>query len=193
MPRHFHGRGQLSFLRKTWAKVLAVAALAIASLAMPAAVAQDTEGEKSRTVLGPRNPELHDGARALLDGDAERGVELTLLGLQKAHGRRERQAGLSNLCAGYLLLEKYETSLGYCNTALEENPRNWRALNNRAMVYLNLQRYEESQADLDLAQEIAPNARTLKEARGLLRDETDPVTPNILIDDRRDAAENEGG
>ena len=160
-------------------------------VAAPVALAQSAGDDQAKTVLGPRNPNLHYGAQALLDGDAEKGVELTLLGLQSAHGRRERQAALSNLCAGYLMLERYDESLGYCDMALEENPRNWRALNNRALVYLNLGRYEDSEADLDLAQEIAPNARTLKEARGMLRDETEPVTPNIVIDDRRDTPEDD--
>lgn len=184
-----HGNGPLISSRNTWAEALLVAGLLL--LAAPAALAQTSGDAEAKTVLGPRNPDLHDGAQALLDGEVQKGVDLTLRGLQVAHGRRERQAALSNLCAGYLLLEKYSRALEYCDLALDENPRNWRALNNRALVYLNLERYDESRADLDLAQQIAPNARTLKEARGLLRDEVEPVTPNIVIDDRRDAAEQE--
>ena len=42
------------------------------------------ESPDSRTVLGPRNPHLADGAQALLEGDAEKGVRLTLLGLAAA-------------------------------------------------------------------------------------------------------------
>ncbi|MFQ5609124.1 MAG: tetratricopeptide repeat protein [Woeseiaceae bacterium] len=157
----------------------------IAAIAAGSANAQVDRESGSRTVVGLRNPPLQDGADALLDGDAEKGVRLTLIGLAFAQGRRERQAALSNLCAGYLMLEKYGDALGFCNRALEENPRNWRALSNRALTYVNLDRYDDAKADLDLGQEIAPNARSLKEVRGMLRDEVEPVTPNIVIDDRR--------
>lgn len=191
MRRRSHGRGPLNFSRNTWAERLLVSLLLMLPLAVPPALAQTTGENESKTVIGPRNPDLYYGAQALLDGDAEKGVELTLSGLQKAQGRRERQAALSNLCAGYLMLDKYDEGLGYCDLAVEENERNWRALNNRALVYMNLKRYDDAEADLDRAQEIAPNARTLKEARGLLRDEIEPVTPNIVIDDRRDAPEDD--
>ena len=157
----------------------------------PAAHAQPDREPDSRTVMGPRTPALHDGAQALLDGDAEKGVRLTLKGLEVAQGRRERQAALSNLCAGYLLLEQYETALDYCDRALEQNPRNWRALSNRALTNLNLKRYDAAKADLDLGQEIAPHAKSMKEVRGMLRDEIDPVTPNIVIDDRRSTPEDD--
>ena len=178
----------MNSLSNIWLSTLA-AALVLSFAGVPAA-AQTPAGE-SRTVLGPRNPALFNGAHALIDGDAERGVALTLEGLQVANGRRERQAALSNLCAGYLMLEQFENAMSYCDLAIEENPRNWRALNNRALVHLRLKRYDESKADLDVAQEIAPNARTLKEARGMLRDEVDPVTPNIVIDDRRDVPDDD--
>lgn len=168
-------------------KVVALLLIAVAGIS--AAWAQ--EQSDSRTVLGSSNPNLTDGAHALLDGDIERGVELTLLGLELAMGRRERQAALSNLCAGYMMLEQLETALNYCNTAIAENDRNWRAYNNRAMTYLKMQRYDEAEADLDRGQEIAPNARSLKEARGILLDETEPVTPNIVIDDRRVSPDDE--
>lgn len=145
----------------------------------------------NRTVLGPRNPPLYDGAQELLDGNAEEGVRLTLLGLEQAMGRRERQAALSNLCAGYLLLERYDEAIPYCDLAIEENGNNWRALSNRALVYVYTGRYEEARADLDRGEAVAPNARSLKEVRGILLDATDPVVPNIVIDDRR-GSEHEG-
>ena len=136
-------------------------------------------------MLGPSNQDLADGAQELLAGNYEEGVMLTERGLTYARGRKEKQVGFSNLCAGYLLLNQWEKALGFCDQALEINPRHWRALSNRAMVYVQLERYEEAKADLDLGQEIAPNATSLKEVRGRLLDATNPVTPNIQIDDRR--------
>ncbi|NNC77636.1 MAG: tetratricopeptide repeat protein [Woeseiaceae bacterium] len=152
------------------------------------AYADGTEPQAS-TVLGPRNPNLSDGASELLAGNAEEGIRLTKLGLAVAVGQRERQAGLGNICAGYVMLGQYETALEFCNTALSENERNWRALCNRALIYLKTDRFEASEADLIKGEEIAPNASALKEVRGMFMDATQPVTPNIVIDDRRGGRE----
>lgn len=142
--------------------------------------------EQVKTVIGPRNPDLAEGSEALLNGDAKKGIEFTRRGLENALGSRERQAGLNNLCVGYLMLEQDEVALTYCDLAIAENPNNWRALSNRALVYLGLGRFEEATADVDAGQAIAPNSRKLKEVRGMLLDETSPVTPSITIDDRRE-------
>ena len=112
-------------------------ALLILGITSPGMLIAD-ETPDSRTVLGPRNPDLANGAQALLEGDAEEGVRLTHLGLAAALGRRERQAALGNLCVGYLLLDQFDEAIGYCDQALAENDRNWRVYNNRALVYLKL-------------------------------------------------------
>jgi hypothetical protein len=54
-------------------------------------------------------------------------------------------------------------------------------------VYLRLDRFEDSEADIRRGQELRPGAETLKIAKGLLLDETDPVRSNIEIDERREA------
>jgi tetratricopeptide (TPR) repeat protein len=146
----------------------------------------------SRTVIGPSNVHLADGADALLGGDIDEGVRLTLLGLESAHGLREKTAALSNLCAGYMLLGQPDDSLEYCDRAIAVNDRNWRAYNNRALVYMELERYEEAEADVIRGQELAPRAKSLKVVKGMLLDETHPVSPNIIIDDRREPYDDEG-
>jgi len=150
-------------------------------LAYPQLAAQ----KETKTVIGPRNIHLADGAEALLAKDAEEGVRLTLTGLKAAVGPREKKAALSNLCAGYLMLDQPLTALEYCNEAIEYFPDFWRAYNNRALVFLRLDRLEESEADIRRGQELMPSAKTLKVAKGMLLDETDPVTANIEIDERR--------
>jgi hypothetical protein len=65
------------------------------------------------TVIGPRNIPLYDGAQELLAGNAAEGVRLTHKGLQIAQGRREEEAALSNLCAGYIKLALYDNALKY--------------------------------------------------------------------------------
>lgn len=150
-----------------------------------AAICADNDDVQAKTVIGPRNPDLTNGASELLAGNVEEGIRLTRLGLDVAVGQRERQAGLGNICAGYVMLEQYDTALEYCNQALQEYDRNWRALCNRALIYIKQKRYVEAASDLERGEALAPNARSLKEVRGIYLDATEPVTPNIVIDDRR--------
>jgi tetratricopeptide (TPR) repeat protein len=142
--------------------------------------------ENNKTILGPSNLPLHDGAAALKAGDAREGVKLTLLGLSQANDARERRTAKSNLCAGYALLEAYATALAYCDEVLEEDDKFWRAYSNRALVYIKLRRFEEAQQDLLKGEAIRPNSTTLKAVRRMYLDATDPVAPSVVIDDRQD-------
>lgn len=141
--------------------------------------------QQSQTVLGPTNPDLYHGAHALQAGKAEDGIRLTLAGLEVADNTRHRLTGKSNLCAGYIMLEQIETALRYCNEVLEENDRYWRAYSNRALAYIELNRLGEAEEDLQKAEALAPHSRKVKRVRSMLLDKTDPVVPQIIIDDRR--------
>ena len=158
-----------------------ILAIATAFLCMPPA-----QGQEHKIVVGPNNFDLMDGASALLEGDAEKGVELTLAGLQHSWSRKERVTGLSNLCGGYIMLERFDDALTQCDAALAEDPDYWRARTNRALVYILVGRYGEAERDLSLVEERAPQARTVIAVRELLRDRVNPVEPIIIIDDRRD-------
>jgi tetratricopeptide (TPR) repeat protein len=138
-----------------------------------------------KTVLGARNQPLKDGADALIAGDWEEGVRLTHQGLNQAFGKREEEAGLSNLCAGYLQLHKYDTALMYCEMLLARNPDHWRAYNNRALIYIQTKQWDKADADLDKGEELNGGAHTLKVARGMYMDAVYPVSPEIEIDDRK--------
>ena len=160
------------------------AALAVA-LIIAILLASASLAEQSKVVIGPRNLDLADGAQELLAGNAREGVELTLRGLQVAQGKREKEAALSNLCAGYIMIEQLDTALTYCNMLLLSNDRHWRGRNNRALIYVMQKDYKKAEADLLVGQEINPNARTLKVVKGMLMDATQPVELNIIIDDRK--------
>jgi len=151
-----------------------------ACLCLPPGYAQE-----HKIVIGPNNFDLIDGANALLAGDAEKGVRLTMEGLNHAWNSKERLTGLSNLCGGYIMLERYDNALAQCNTALAEDPDYWKARTNRALVYVLTGRYAEADRDLSLAEAISPAARTVIAVREMLRDRVDPVEPIIIIDDRR--------
>ena len=57
--------------------------------------------------------------------------------------------------------------------------------------FFRLGRLEEAEADLVKAEQAAPGARSVKMARSLYLDVTDPVTPHVVIDDRRQTSDDE--
>ena len=168
--------------------------LVAAVLLAPASFAQNAERTKEgpMTVIGPRNPDLQDGAKQLLAGRAEEGVELTLRGLKIAQGAREEEAALSNLCAGYIMLENYQEALKYCELLIARNDESWRAYNNRAVIYINTGQYEKAHRDLVRGEELNPGARTLRVARAMYLDAVDPVAPEVEIDDRQGVPNGDG-
>ena len=162
----------------------------LASLALAQGHAAQSDAA-AKTVIGPSNTDLADGAAALRIGDAEEGVRLTQRGLAMAPSQRDRVAGYSNLCAGLVMLDRLAEALDACNRALELDARHWRSYSNRALIYLRQERYEEAERDISAGEELSPNARTLKTLRAMYRDAVDPVTPRIIIDDRRGATADE--
>lgn len=164
--------------RDYWQTIFVVTLLSVSQAAFP---------QEAKTVIGPRNINLSDGAQALMAGDGEEGVRLTLLGLEAAHGTREAKAGHANLCAGYLLIDKPLEALEHCDWVLERDSTHWKTYNNRALVNMRLGRLEESEEDIRKGQALNPGSTTLKIVKGMYRDKTEPVTPHIEIDDRRDA------
>lgn len=160
---------------------------AIAVLLASAVWAQDREVSSATQIMvvGPNNADLHRGAELLLAGRTREGVERTLRGMQTAQGRREEEAALSNLCSGYVVLERFDEALKYCELVLERNNKSWRAYNNRALIYIMTEQYEKANQDLIRAEELNPRAPTLKVARSIYLDAVDPVAPQVEIDDRR--------
>jgi len=150
-----------------------------------AAPATGQEDGQPRTVIGPSNIDLADGATALRMGNAEDGVRLTQSGLRSATSDRERVAGYSNLCAGLVMLDRLDEALDACNQALNIDEQHWRTHSNRALVYVKQKRYADAERDIAAGEAINPNSRTLKIVKSMLLDATDPVAPTITIDDRR--------
>ena len=170
--------------------------LLLATLLVSLAQAQAPAGQSdavAKTVIGPGNADLAAGAEALQIGDADEGVRLTRRGLAAASKKRERVAGYSNLCAGLVMLERLDEALEACDRALELDDRHWRGYSNRALVYLRQRRYAEAERDISRGQALNPSARTLKELRAMYLDAVDPVSPSIIIDDRREAAADASG
>ncbi|MDH3987648.1 MAG: tetratricopeptide repeat protein [Gammaproteobacteria bacterium] len=165
--------------------------LVIAPLCWGQGADRMNRAQNPTTIIGPRNVPLADGAQALLSGDYKEGVRMTLEGLETAHGRREEEAALSNLCAGYVQLGKYTEALKYCNILLARNDKNWRGFNNRAVIYIMTKQYEKAHDDLLKGEELNPGARTLKVARSMYMDAVYPVRPEVEIDDRKNQDDEE--
>lgn len=148
-------------------------------------------GQEMKMTIGPSNIKLHNGAELLRRGEAKRGLELTLEGLEHAASSRERVVGMSNACAANVMLGRYTEAVSWCHQALELREQNWRALINRSHAYLKLGRFDRAEADLVAAEELAPGARSVKLVRSMYLDATDPVAPLVVIDDRRQGEDDE--
>lgn len=175
-------------VRFTRTALHAISLLTLLTMPLQPDLAQARDRERmetgSKTVIGVRNMPLKSGAEALLAGDYEEGIRLTHLGLTQAFGVREEEAALSNLCAGYLQLQKYDTALQYCEMLLARNDEHWRAYNNRALIYMKTKQWDKAEADLIKGEELNAGAHTMKLARAMYMDAVHPVSPEIEIDDR---------
>ena len=158
-------------------------------LSVTAASAGGQAGEGDVAVGPTKNASLHDGANALNAGRAEDGIELTQEGLRTARTPQERRTALTNLCAGYLMLEELDEALRYCNDALALSDRNWRVYNNRALIYVLQRRFDEAEADLAKCEELHPRSSATKRVRQMLLHAKNPVAPLITVDDQRGTSE----
>jgi tetratricopeptide (TPR) repeat protein len=134
-----------------------------------ASPAWSVERAGSKTVVGPNNALLADGAAALAAGRIEEGIQLTLEGLKIAVTAQENAAGHSNACAGYVLLERWPEALAQCNAALALDKSNWRTYNNRASIYVEQGLYDLAMRDLEAGLALAPGAPTLHESMRILK------------------------
>lgn len=161
---------------------------ALALLVLMLQIAEQKPG--SETVLGPQNPELHEGAQLIMAGNAaqdaelvRRGIELTQTGLKYARGNRDENAGLSNLCAAFIIIKEYDRAISYCDLAIHRDPNNWHAYSNRALAHIFKKDFAAAERDLNRGLEIQPNSRILEKVRLMYLNETDPVEPQVVIDD----------
>lgn len=151
-------------------------ALATASVAMsngvllPAAAEPPTStmASNSNTVIGA-NAMLSDGATAMMNGDWERGIQLTQLGLSTTVAPEDKAAALANLCAGFTALKKYQRALEHCDQSLAISANNWRTWQNRAAANLGLGRIEESLRDVQRGLQLNPDSTDLQKTLAIAR------------------------
>jgi tetratricopeptide (TPR) repeat protein len=119
--------------------------------------------------------------RALEEGRAADGIQLTLTGLKDAADPLETAAAHSNLCGGYALLRQWAEALEHCNTAISLDPTNWHSYNNRAAVFAARGQYALALADLRFGLELAPQSGTLLKSLSV-------VEHNQKVINKRDSA-----
>jgi tetratricopeptide (TPR) repeat protein len=149
------------------------AALTLLAALASALVCKDTLAEAppptgSRTVLG-HNAMLADGSLALLNGQWEKGIDLTLMGLKDPVSNEARAAGYANLCAAYIALKQFEHALQSCDRSIAITDTNWRAWQNRAAANLHLGRIDDSMRDIERGLAINPNAPELQQTLAIVR------------------------
>ena len=140
--------------------------------------------DEPRWIIGSANSDIANGARALLGGRNEVGIRLTLKGLENANNEEQEEVALSNLCAGYTNMGDYDTALRYCDILLQRNDRVWQAYNSKALIFINTRQYDKAEQALLKGEAINPDARSMKIARALYLDATQPVIPEVEVDDR---------
>jgi len=121
--------------------------------------------------IGPENPLLARGAEALEEGHVAEGMRLTFEGLKHPSPARDIAAGHANLCAGYVLLGRYDDALPECDLSIRLDPGNWRAYNNRAAVFSAKGLYELALQDIETGLNLAPNSGILLKSLAIIRHE----------------------
>jgi tetratricopeptide (TPR) repeat protein len=161
-------------------KLLIAVAIALAGAQAYAQPRDDRNG--NGIVLSGSNQALAAGARALLAGDYDDGIRLTLEGLDdQTISVDNRASALSNLCAGYAAKQLADTAIRYCTESLALKRGNWRAFSNRSYAYWIKGMYSEAQFDLDAASAISPMARQVAQIRGMINEAR--LVPNIVMED----------
>lgn len=155
------------------AGMLLIALVAVGTLQLAAAA------EAPNTTVVGSEPLLSDGARALQFRDFEQGVRLTQQGLKLSVSRRERAAGLNNLCAGFAGLRRYDEALAACDEALTMNISPWRVYNNRALALLGKNQVAAARRDVEAGLAINPDSRSLQKVLKLV--EVAEISPEITI------------
>lgn len=115
------------------------------------------------------SPELVAGAEALERGRYEEGISRTQAGLDQFVTREQRASALSNLCAGYTGLAKYDIAVVHCSASLALEP-GWQAYSNRALAYLGKGLVRLARRDVRRGLALNPNADKLLRVQALVEE-----------------------
>lgn len=144
----------------------------------------DEKTPDNRTVLSSGNSLLSAGAEAIRFGEYDEGIRLTRLGMERpGTTQQDRAAALSNLCAAHAAKGEPDAAIDYCDQSLSLDAHNWHAYSNRSYAYWLKGMYAQATFDLDTAAALAPNAKQVKQIRGMINEAS--LQPRIIVEDHQ--------
>ncbi len=142
----------------------------------------DPEGDAGMRMTLGSNEYLFAGADAIRAGQFDDGIRLTMIGLERPGvSRRNRAAGLANLCAAYVSKREPDTALPYCDESLGITSDNWRVLSARSQAYFLKGFLAESVRDHAAAAAINSDAAHVKMMGGLINERR--LKPEVVMED----------
>lgn len=153
-------------LGKTTIKTALATAL-FAAMATPA-LANDTALQF--TVESNATRSIGASATAFNKGEYAKSISFSSYALKQGLKRSRKAAAYSNLCAALGEQAEYELAKEACDRAIETNPKNWRALSNRAVINSLIGDEASARQDIDsailLAKSDAPELEHNKKLLG---------------------------
>ena len=151
-------------------------------LLMPGLVA--AQAADNRTIIGSGNEFLSAGSFAIRVGQYDEGIRLTELGLTRYHpSMQDRASAFSNLCAAWAAKGDPDRAIEYCDRSLGLSSNNWRAYSNRSYAYFLKGMFSEATLDLDSAAAINPDARQVRQIRGMINEQG--LRPRVIVEDHQ--------
>jgi tetratricopeptide (TPR) repeat protein len=108
------------------------------------------------------------GALLLLKGQYQPAIHYLELALKRPLEKFSRSDVFTMIGNCYNSLNKFEKALEYHSMALQEDPRNYKALVNKGIVYRLMEDYDAARQCYDQAMEIAPDYAELHASLGAL-------------------------
>lgn len=143
----------------------------------------ETSAATNKTTIGSEYPLLSAGAEAIRAGSYDRGIDLTVRGLESPSvSNRARAAALSNLCAAHAAKHEPDQAIDYCTQSLDI-ASSWRAYSNRSYAYWLKGDYSQAALDVDSAAVIAPRARQVVQIRGMINEAS--LEPSVVIEEHQ--------
>jgi Flp pilus assembly protein TadD len=137
-----------------------LAAMATPAMADDAAMQFSVESNATRTI--------GSSATAFERGEFEKSVAFSKYALKQGLKKSRKAAAYSNLCAALGELGEFNDAMEACNAAVEYNPKNWRALSNRAVLHAQAGNDELARADIGAAVILAADEPKLAHNQKIL-------------------------
>ena len=142
-----------------------IAAALFAAMASPALAA---DSSLQFTVESNATRSISSSASAFQKGDFRKSATFSKYALKQGLKKSRKAAAYSNLCAALGAQDEFESAKEACDRAIELNPKNWRALSNRAVINSLVGDQDSAIQDIDSAILLAADEPELAHNKKLL-------------------------